>query len=61
MVLTRNKFNSQALSVEIFVDAEDLPVKKHIEFKGVERQRDDEKKEKKEKPKSKNKKKSKKK
>lgn len=30
--------------MNIFVDANDLPVKKHIEFKGVERQREDEKK-----------------
>ena len=58
MVITRNQFNSQALGVDIFIDADDLPVKKHIEFKGVERQRDTEKKEK---LKSKNKKKSKKK
>ena len=45
MVITRNQFNSQGLDVDIFVDADDLPVKKHIEFKGVERQREDEKKE----------------
>ncbi len=45
MVITRNQFKSQGLDVDIFVDADDLPVKKHIEFKGVERQREDEKKE----------------
>ena len=57
MVITRNQFNSQGLGVDIFVDADDLPVKKHIEFKGVERQRDNEKKEVKNKKVKKNKKK----
>jgi hypothetical protein len=45
MVITRSGFKSQGLDMDIFVDAGDLPVKKHIEFKGVERQREDKKKE----------------
>lgn len=41
MTETRNqRINSQ--SIEIFIDGDDNPIKKKIEFKGVERQREQE-------------------
>jgi|TARA_R100000773_G_scaffold31701_2_gene27068 hypothetical protein len=40
MVLTRNQLQSENATIDIFLDFDDMPVKKKIDFKGVERQRD---------------------
>ena len=38
--MIRKQLQSQDATIDIFLDFDDMPVKKKIDFKGVERQRD---------------------